>query len=226
MARYTTATAGTSGDYSTVTWIRWNTVATSSATCSQYTSTGVTAWTQWQDTGSTGSTITCSSTNAINATWVHRNVDGDYREAYENRQIQFRQGRETEERVRREVDANIKALKKAKEGAELKAKQLLEVLIGASELEVYERTGRLFVKGKKHDYIVQKEGFVLKLEKNRVVDLCVHLAEKQSMPDTDNVVALKLMLENEEDKILDMANDHGSRSRPRELPRAACANWN
>ena len=46
-------------------------------------------------------------------------------------------------------------------------------LIGEEQLEIYNETGRLLVHGHKYDYILQKDGFVKRVEKDKVVDLCI-----------------------------------------------------
>jgi len=109
-----------------------------------------------------------------------------------------------------------------REKAEEKAKLLLLELIGETELKVYEETGRVFVKGRKFDYIVKKEGMVLKIDKNKVEDMCVQLQNQYKYPPSDNVIALKVMLENDEKKVLNLANMFSLRERPEELPMAAC----
>lgn len=96
--------------------------------------------------------------------------------------------------------------KKKREEAEEKAQELLSYMIGEKQMEVYRRTNKLFVKGKKYEYIIQKNGYIIKLEKNKVINLCVHLEKKYSMPLTDNVIAMKLRIENEEKNVLKLAN--------------------
>jgi hypothetical protein len=111
----------------------------------------------------------------------------------------------------KQVD-RAKELAAKKEEAENKAKELLLDLIGEEEMKVYEETGRLLVHGNKFDYIVQKFGYVKKIEKDKVVDLCVHLKDKYSFPESDNVIALKLLLEHDEDQVLKVANVRGENS--------------
>jgi hypothetical protein len=111
------------------------------------------------------------------------------------------------------------------EKSENRAKELLLDLIGEDELKVYQETGRLFVKGKKFDYIIRRDkmmGGLERIEKNRITDLCVHLKENFKCPKTDNVIALKLAIESDEDKILELANSYSSHNRPDKLPKAAC----
>ncbi len=251
MARgsYTTATASTC-DCDTA-WVSWSADATSTATMTyggKYTGE-TTAWIRWVNDTTAGTVTIQDSTNS-DGTWsywvavdegpatpevivpdLHPSNSRWYGQSYnaEQRREEHRRAarqEEIDEYERREIAARVKRLEREKDAAELKAKQLLEALIGAVDLGVYEKTGKLFVRGEKHDYIVQKEGFVLKVGKDRMDKLCVHLKDKYSMPDTDNVVALKLMLENEEEKILDMANDHGCLPIPERMPEAACAHWN
>jgi hypothetical protein len=106
--------------------------------------------------------------------------------------------------------------------AEHKAVKLLEHLIG-DEVEVYKKTGRVFVKSEDgNEYIVRKNQSVQKIEKNKVIDLCVKLDYRFKCPSTDNVIALKMLLENDEKHVLKLANRIGTQTRPKELPLAAC----
>ena len=93
--------------------------------------------------------------------------------------------------------------------AEERAKELLLDLIGKEQLEIYEKTGRILVKGNKYDYIIRKTGFVKRIEKDKVTDLCIHLEDKYNYPETDNVIALKTFLEADEEAFNEMANEHG-----------------
>jgi len=124
------------------------------------------------------------------------------------------------DRVNYEANKRLKKMQAQKEEAEAKAKDLLLDIIGKDELAVYEETGRVFVKGKKHDYIVQKEGFVQQISKGKIQDLCAHI-NKNKYPLTDNVVAMKMLIESDEKKFLKIANRHGSRTLDK-LPKAAC----
>lgn len=118
-----------------------------------------------------------------------------------------------------EVDRITKMAEK-RNAAEAKAKDLLLDIIGKDELVVYEETGRVFVKGRKHDYIVQREGFIQQIDKGKIQDLCASI-NKNKYPLTDNVVAMKLLIESDEDQFLEIANKQGSR-RYDKLPKAAC----
>lgn len=109
----------------------------------------------------------------------------------------------------------------ARANADERAKALLMDLIGPEQLARFERTGRLWVRGKKHDYIIPKEGFIKRVEKEKIIDMCVHLENKTKFPAVDNVVAMKLALETDEETVLEKANEHHSRDR-HELPECAC----
>ena len=130
---------------------------------------------------------------------------------------------EKAERLKKEAEERAKqqAKDKARQKAEEKAVKLLESLIG-DEIEVYKKTGRIFVKGKKGTYIVRKGRFVQKIEDDKIIDLCVHIKSSYKCPKTDNVIALKMLLENDEDHVLKLANRIGSESLPDQLPLAAC----
>jgi hypothetical protein len=125
-------------------------------------------------------------------------------------------------RQRERSTSTISKREKERKAAEAKAKQLLLDLIGKEDLDIYNETGRLFVKGKKYDYIIQKEGFIKRVEKKKITDLCVHLDNRYKYPSTDNVIAMKLAIEADEAQVLKLANNHGSSKRPKTLPRAAC----
>mgnify|MGYP000524701503 CR=1 FL=1 len=122
------------------------------------------------------------------------------------------------------AERNEEALKELEEKvkAEERARKLLKDLIGEEQLKIYEKTGRVFVKGNKADYIIQKDNFIKQITKGTVVDLCVHLDNKHKYPETDNVIALKLALEMNEDEIIGMANQHGVNAFDGELPECAC----
>ena len=109
----------------------------------------------------------------------------------------------------------------AKEKAEQKARDLLGLLIGKDELDIYIKTGRLYVRAQNNDYIVKRGGGIIRIEKDKVTDICVHLKNQYKFPVTDNVIALKTMLEADEQNVLKIGN-HSSRRDRRELPQAAC----
>jgi len=204
------------------------------------TATGDT-WTHWvriQYTGTT--TITTSNNTYTDCVWNNWNSTGsaaisletEYATDYVVYSTEEVWRKWTTEELRangaqREIDRtfrkiNAAELKSERELAEEKAKKLLLDLIGEDQMAIYEETGRVFVKGRKYDYIVKKEGLVERIEKDKIQDLCVHLDNRSKYPPTDNVIAMKLSLENDERRILKLANKQGSRDLPEEMPLAAC----
>lgn len=111
-----------------------------------------------------------------------------------------------------QADINRLTEKERKEQAEMTAQELLLELIGPKQMEIYKKTGRLFVKGKNFDYVLRKEGGVFRLSKDKVHDLCIHLAGQYQYPETDNIIGLKLLIEADEDKFNKTANNHGVRN--------------
>lgn len=106
-----------------------------------------------------------------------------------------------------------------REQAELTAQELLLDIVGKEELQRYKDTDRLFVKGKQFDYVLRKGKGVHKIEKNSVVDfvekkqakgrfICVHPKQSFDYPDTDNIITLKLWIENNEEAFLRIGNQH------------------
>ncbi|MBA7658392.1 hypothetical protein ES703_66343 [subsurface metagenome] len=117
---------------------------------------------------------------------------------------------------------NYLAQEKKREEAEERAQELLGHIIGKEQIEVYKQTNNLFVKGKKYSYIIPKDGFILQLKKDKVIELCVHLERRSAMPETDNVIAMKLRIENEEKNVLKLANKYSEYDRE-EYALPACA---
>jgi hypothetical protein len=205
------------------TWHVWNEQYVTSTACD---STGMTG-TVCDSTVSTDSCGTASDS----VTWVA--WTGEYEERKELSKKQKRKllrKRAHAEALRKAEEAERKAraleVKRKREEAEKNAQDLLELLIGEEQLKVYKETGRVFIKGKDADYqIVRGHGYnIRKIEKETVRDFCVHLRNKSSMPETDNVVALLLNLQANEKAVMELANDHGqSADDYHSLPRAAIA---
>lgn len=186
-----------------------STDSTSTATSSDI------VWRTWTSTG-TG-TLDCTS-NGVWKIWTYQEETAP---ALSQEEIDAR--RREAERERAEAEERRRIEKEQKDAAEEVAKELLLDLIGPEEMEIYNETGRLFVKGRKFDYIIQKQGMLHRIEKDKITDLCVHLKDRDKFPKTDNVIALMMLLKADEDHILGKANNHGSRRRPSELPKFARA---
>jgi len=205
----------------TSTWTTWT--STTSSTTTTTSATG-SIWYDWNDTSAAATT---TATNATCDTWVIWTIGASEAGQISDHIWSTIKKPTHSERMQSEIwkewNSHIRAEKKVeRDSAEKKAKDLLLDLIGEDELKIYEKTGRLFVKGKNFDYIVVNGGKVQKIEKDKITDLCVHLAERSKYAPTDNVISLKLAIEAEEDKVLQLANNHGSRDLPERLPLAAC----
>ena len=207
MSTYSTADA----------WYSWTDAATTS--CS-YSSNG--PWSQWVTCDYNSSTTATNTTSCGDTVWVRWTGEMYFTEPQTITVPVISEEQAKADRIaREEAEKRAKKLEEEKIAAEEKAKELLLELIGEEELKVYEETGRLFVKGRRFDYIVNKDGFVQKIEKGKITDLCVHLQNRYKYPNTDNVVGMKLAIEGDEEKFLDIANHHSPRNLG-ELPRAAC----
>ncbi|HBF42339.1 MAG TPA: hypothetical protein DDW42_01675 [Desulfobacteraceae bacterium] len=219
MTSYTETTS-----YNTDIWGYWCASSGDSCTGTTCAMTSTEAvWDHWNTTGNT-STASASTCYTIWYEWVHSpsmatpaQLIQTYPTAKEVRELQA-QRRAQEEEARK-----LRAEKKRKrDEAESVALELLETLIGPKERVIYEETGRLMVKGKNADYIINRESGVTRVEKDKVVDLCIHLKEKWKYPNTDNVISLALLAGDNEDAFNEMANEHGSDPLPLALP--MCAN--
>lgn len=229
-----------SSDYTWSTWTSTSASVSTSTTCSS----DHTVWYRWNDSG-TAATCTLSEDNnsyiwtewvtaetLSNVTYVIDSTDATWNrlvELDEQNVPEYVQGsgsfelteEQREEARRRQEEQQKRYEEQEKERAEAEkvAKELLMELIGEDQAKIYEETGRLLVHGKECDYIIPKNGFIKKVEKDKITDLCVHLRQKHLYPDTDNVVAMMLSLKANEEKVVKMANNHGSRPKTEEAMR-------
>jgi len=105
-----------------------------------------------------------------------------------------------------------KQLESEKASADLRAIRLLQNLITDEEFTIYEKTGRLLVRGRQFDYLINRDsGQIARVEKDKVVDLCMHLENYHDYSKHDNVVAMKLYLEGREEQFNREANRCGER---------------
>ena len=210
-------------------WGSWNDSTATTYTTS--TSTDV-VWSTWTSSDATSYSST-STAFSDNQNYVWRTWTSDvtevvtYHSNYSNvvQPTAWRDRRTTEEKRAQKAQQTIERewrkikaqeFKEEKEHAELTAQKLLEDLISEEEMAVYKETGLLVVKGRKFDYVLRKGGGVYRVEKGKVCALvrsyCIHLREKYNYPETDNVIALKLFLEADEENFLGTANDNGETS--------------
>ena len=200
-------------------WRNWNfddtTVNVSSGTSVTFTDC---TWSNWN-------TTTAITIDFLDETvwhdWQRNSIDHVTRADSAINPKRLKAERRKEKRLKLELRKKLEAIEKKKLAAERKAKELLLDLIGPKELKVYEETGRLFVKGKKHDYIIRKQGFVQQIEKDKITDLCISFVVPD-LPVDDKVVGLKLLFERDENRALKVANRHGIHPIPDVIPLAAC----
>ena len=182
-------------------------------------------WTNWEGTtysGTSASTTDCtwdtwttSGTSAITDTWQRWDQSYVYT-SYESIDFLLRHYQKMQaeiNRIWRGIIAN--QLKEDRAEAETTAKALLLDLVSQKEFDLYEKTGRLLVKGRKQSYIVKKHGGVdIVLNNDKIKDLCVHLnsTDKNRCPETDNVIAMKFHIEQAEEEFLKTANHHSPRN--------------
>jgi hypothetical protein len=202
MTYYSTSAA--SSDY---TWSQWigPTSGCTTSSSSDY------VWYSW-----TSSTADSSSTSAIWDSWVFSVSGNTYTVVDSYKERTAEEERKFQQELRREQEEYHKKYQKIEEekkAAEEKAKKLLFDLIGEDQSEIYNKTGQVLVKGKKYDYLVPKTGFIKRIEKDKVTNLCVHLRDRFSYPETDNVVAMMLAIKADEDWVNQLANNHGSVAR-------------
>lgn len=175
------------GTTSTATiWEGWNSSTTNH--------TSDTVWYEWNSPIIACGTITMSDCwiywcNGTGTVQVGGAGAADFAEQYKN-----------QAELRKQQDAERAA-------ADEKALELLKDLITDDEFAVYQNTGRLLVKGRKHNYLIQRySGKIVRCEKDKVADLCMHLENYHAYSKHDNVIAMKLYLEGKEEQFNREAN--------------------
>lgn len=142
---------------------------------------------------------------------------------YQQQRAQYESPEAVAERERLAQERLDKAAKETerKEAAEEVAQILLGELIGEEQLEIYQETGRIFVNGKRDSYLLTKSGGVQRVERGKIVDLCVHVQEKILLPPADNVIGLAMHIKADEKDFNKVANASNPKPRPKQLALAA-----
>ena len=195
MASYSctySTTGTTTADFAWNTWTTGTNYDDTSSSASNFYYTDA-VWDSWITIDS-GTTITITGGSSEKPSQTER-----FRRA-------LRYGKESLER--KQSAAQYKAVRNA---AEKKAQELLGDLIGDEQLEVYRKTGRVLVHGRNFDWIINREGYLNKIEKGKIVDICAHVSRRSKYPDTDNVVAVMLSLWADDEYIDRVGNRNGSR---------------
>jgi hypothetical protein len=127
----------------------------------------------------------------------------------ESRRAIRRKHAETKKRLKHERKLRIAA--EEKQRAENTAQELLFDLIGEEQSEVFQRTGRLLVKGGEFDWLITKTGEgekayvkIQKVKKDKVIDLCVRVNDP--VPPSDRVITFALRSKYDEEAFDKTAN--------------------
>jgi hypothetical protein len=134
------------------------------------------------------------------------------------------QRRAQEENRERQYQAAQKAIKEREQKlikAEKVAKLLLGELIGPELLKKYEETGKLMFHGQTGTFILDRSGVHKFIKADKITNLCIHLKEKQIYPPTDNMIALKTLLQADEKEFYKIANKTPMGNAPLQLPECA-----
>jgi hypothetical protein len=172
-------------------------------------------WREW----CTSTTATTTGYNAADTAWVIwceerpveiRPITITVRQRQEQYSEETRLRFEEARRMREEARKKAEALRKKRKKAENAALELMQELIGPEQRKIYEETGKVLIRGEKADYLLNRGGAVKRIEKDKVVDLCIHLKGGSKYPETDNVIALMLAVGANEEGFNRMANEHGA----------------
>ena len=219
---WATDSTSTSNIYSTgdSNWGVWSTWVGSDGTTS-YSSDKI-VWSKWTATGTDDSgTEVYSSQGTVWAKWSDTYKERKYKSIVSRPALITTPTKSTEqiraERVQRELETiwyqyQAELLRQEKQEAEDRALELLADIIGEDQMLLYKETGRLVVHGEKHDWLLRKGKTILKLNSKEARDFCVHLKDRHSYPETDNIISLALRLKQDEKEVEKIANRNNTLS--------------
>ena len=198
----------------------WSIWASNSFGTSSTTTATDTAWENWADSGTSAHTNYTTYVDSQGTVWnewcgsYSYTVDNSGQVIYINTTPEVKKKSREEVRAEKaQIELNriwrnlkIKELAEEKKQAEDTALVLLGEIVSPVELEHYKKYGEIVVKGKKCDYVVRKGRGVIKIAKDKVTSLCIHLKEKHKYPETDNTIAVKLLIEGDEKEFNKIAN--------------------
>lgn len=176
-----------------MTWATWCTTDS--------TTSGTDTWNLWCDSIDSG---TCSATTATSNIWYGWN--GDYYQQYipepTEEELQAR------EQARLEAEERIRQQQAEREAATQRSLKLLEEILEQEQKEQLKQDDSIIVKTKKRQYLIKRgwAGNIYELDDcgKPIARLCVH--PRVQVPEYDNMVAQKLMLETNEDLLRQTAN--------------------
>lgn len=189
-----------------------------------WTNTTTDTGTSYEDTYSCW--VDSSTSTASTTVWAHWVIEDksyvsiqDYGSPIEESKEVLLERQREERRQRRKE--RIRHREEAK--ADKKALELLKDTLGEEQMEVFNRTKRVLVKGKKNDWLIRMHEYgnvsVKKVEKDKIVDLCVHFKDS-FLPMADKVSGFALLAKYNEEKLEQEANRMGSEP-IEELPECA-----
>lgn len=215
-----------------VIWTGWCGNNSTMATTSSITlgSTNLEIWQDWCTTGTSTANSVFVSDNQVIVTGINETVWVNWIQAGTTvsnlavRSVLPRHGSSviSEEEVARRAaetiarraqwDIEAKAERALREVAEEKARKLLVENLSLRQRLEFEKHGHFVVEGKQHRFRIRKGGVgnvdVVDREGKIVHRLCAHA--RIHVPDHDNMLIQKLLLEDDEDAFVKIANRHPS----------------
>ena len=205
---WTDSSTGTSTTCSSnETWASWNTTSNSSTATTN-------TWYYWTSDSTTDATVRTTDETWTN--WAYgqatiRIYEGDFSTPYVDKRRERLKQKRARRRHKRQLrkEAARRAMRELElQKAEEKAQELLLDLIGPEQMEVYKRTGRVFVKGRHYDWLLQTIGsrcYLKRIVKNKIHDLCIHM-DNDAIPKTDQVIGYLLHAKHNEEHLNYKAN--------------------
>jgi hypothetical protein len=217
-----------------VTWSTW--CSTSSSTSTTY-STTADPFPNWcSDTSTTSSASTdvfyywVKEPHSVSVSYTGRRTISNRTHKERHKEARKEKRREASRLRRNEKNRRKRLFKEWKKDneerlSEQKALELFEDVFGKDVAKTYRETGRVLVKGRKYDWLLtsktEKErnesGMfggkvqVQRIEKDKIVDICVYT--KTKVPPTDQIVSYALRAKFDEKNFLETGNDMGRKER-------------
>lgn len=187
------------------TWTTW-------VTASSSTDTTTTAWHIWCDNGTAGTANMDSSTITVDATWTTWAIGGANDTSTYYRTVQpvelTAEQREEQERRREAQRVRDEEAQREREAAVARAEELLLAHLDEAQRNQYAREQSFQLVKDDRIYLIQRgraqNVYLLDECGRRVVEYCAHVIP--DIPDEDNLLAQKFMIETNEAEFLRLAN--------------------
>lgn len=178
-------------------------------------STNCDIWGSWADNTTNTTYATTSDTISVWFTWAGNEFTLPFNAKYRQPELtaeQIEERRVQQERARVENELRLQEARERTAKAEERASLLLMMLLNLAQYADWrDRQGFIVIAASGRRYQIKKgyAGNVYELDKDdrRIASYCGHISSSDG-PAIDNMIAQKLMIESDEQRFLQIANQH------------------